>query len=243
MRKFVIGDIHGRLDAFLNVLEQVSFDHDEDLLITLGDYCDGGVDTKGVVDQLLKIKNRVNILGNHDYWFLKWLHQDHPNDIWLRQGGKATLRSYGYSYFGVDPVLEKIPKDHYEFFCTLRTWYEDEDAIYVHGGFSTKKGIERTSTWDAIWDRDLITCEYARAKCGADPIWNGKLIIVGHTCSQVLRSYATDKKEDKDLPIILPNIVGLDTGAGHGAKLTIMELPSRKYWQTTIPISKISRRE
>lgn len=204
------------------------------MLIPLGDVCDGGENTKGVVDELLKIKNRIDILGNHDQWFLEWMHQKSPGNVWLMQGGKATLRSYGYKYFGEDPTLDKIPKEHKMFFENLKPWYEDSDAIYVHGGFSITKGIEKTSINDAIWDRELLNVEYARQKTGNGPLWTGKLICVGHSCTQVV-SY-------NDKPILTPNVIGLDTGAGHGEKLTIMELPSRKYCQSTLPNIKIIRR-
>lgn len=242
MRKFVMGDPHGRLDAFLNLMEIINFDYGNDMLITLGDFCDGGHDTKGLIDELLKIKHRVDIMGNHDEWFLRWLRQDHPRRWWLDQGGRATLRSYGYKYFGLDPTLEKIPKEHYNFFNELRPWYEDEDAIFVHGGFSYKKGIERTSTDDAMWDRTLLRCEYTHFKVHGKNIWNGKLVIVGHTCSQLVHNPSMKQKE-KDKPVITDTVIGLDTGAGHGAKLTIMELPSREYWQSTLPKTKIIRND
>jgi serine/threonine protein phosphatase 1 len=237
-----MGDPHGRLDAFLNVLEQVKFDYKNDQLIIVGDFCDGGPDTKNLVDEILKIDNRICILGNHDYWFRQWLHGDHPERIWLKQGGKATLRSYGYDYFGHDPTLSKIPKEHVKFFDELRPWYEDKDAIFVHGGFSYKDGIEKTSNWDAMWDRTLLRCEYTQFKVHGKNLWNGKLIIVGHTCSQLVHN-PNDKQSEKDKPVITDTVIGLDTGAGHGAKLTLMELPSRQYWQSTLPFVNIIRNE
>lgn len=63
---FVVGDIHGRLSALNEVLDKSGFDNDMDKLISLGDVCDGGSQTKGVINRLLEIKDRVDILGNHD---------------------------------------------------------------------------------------------------------------------------------------------------------------------------------
>jgi predicted phosphodiesterase len=41
MRRFVIGDIHGRVQALKEVLEKCSFDKKKDRLIVLGDVVDG----------------------------------------------------------------------------------------------------------------------------------------------------------------------------------------------------------
>ncbi len=41
MKKFVVGDIHGGAKAFKQVLEKSEFDYENDLLISLGDICDG----------------------------------------------------------------------------------------------------------------------------------------------------------------------------------------------------------
>ena len=66
MNTFVIGDIHGRIEALQEVLLSSTFDYDKDKLIILGDIVDGGANSKDCVDELLKIKNTVFVLGNHD---------------------------------------------------------------------------------------------------------------------------------------------------------------------------------
>lgn len=42
MRKFVVGDLHGNYLGLMQCLEKVKFNKEEDLLISLGDICDGG---------------------------------------------------------------------------------------------------------------------------------------------------------------------------------------------------------
>jgi len=66
MKRFVIGDVHGRLKALIEVLKKAKFNYDKDKLIVLGDIADGGYDTYMVVEELLKIKHLVLVLGNHD---------------------------------------------------------------------------------------------------------------------------------------------------------------------------------
>lgn len=67
-KTFCCGDIHGNYKALKQVLEKSNFDYDNDTLISLGDIVDGWSDTYKCVEELLKIKNRIDIKGNHIIW-------------------------------------------------------------------------------------------------------------------------------------------------------------------------------
>jgi len=56
--------------------------------------CDGWPETRQAIDELLKIKNLTYILGNHDFWTLEWMREGVAEEIWLSQGGDATVNSY-----------------------------------------------------------------------------------------------------------------------------------------------------
>ena len=94
IRTFVMGDIHGAYKALKQCLQRSSFDYENDVLINLGDVCDGWPQTKDCIDELLKIKNLIYILGNHDTWGLAWMEAGEAENIWLTQGGDATIKSY-----------------------------------------------------------------------------------------------------------------------------------------------------
>ena len=104
-RNFVIGDIHGAYHAFRDCLAAVQFDYEKDLLICLGDVCDGWPQTKESIDEMLKMKHLVYILGNHDKWAFQWFLSKKVPDIWTSQGGNATMHSY----------REGIPEAHVNF--------------------------------------------------------------------------------------------------------------------------------
>lgn len=59
MRRLAIGDIHGNYRAMLQCLDRCHFDLQNDLLIGLGDYCDGHSQTAEVLLLLNKIPNKV----------------------------------------------------------------------------------------------------------------------------------------------------------------------------------------
>ena len=101
MSRFTVGDIHGRYEALIEVLKASKFNYLEDKLILLGDICDGGYNTYEVVEELLKIKNLVFCLGNHDCL-------DAETEVLTKSGWKKynelTLNDEVYSF---DPQTEK----------------------------------------------------------------------------------------------------------------------------------------
>jgi len=72
-RKFVIGDIHGHYREIMKLFKAVNIDYDQDLLISLGDLIDRGLNSIEVIEELRKIHNFIHILGNHDDWCYQYL--------------------------------------------------------------------------------------------------------------------------------------------------------------------------
>src|SRR6266566_2962031 len=71
-RTIAIGDIHGCSIALAALIELICPQAD-DTIITLGDYVDRGIDSKGAVELLIALADRcrlIPILGNHDEMML-----------------------------------------------------------------------------------------------------------------------------------------------------------------------------
>lgn len=226
MKKFVIGDIHGRFKALKEVLKKSEFDYKKDKLIILGDIVDGGYNTAQVVEELLKIKNKILVLGNHDVFFMNHIKSGWAEEIWLQQGGCNTLRSYGAKakeakYVSdesfVDTTNLNIPVTHQEFFNQGKYYHIEDDMLFVHGGFKSKLGVENTPKHDLVWDRELINV----AESGQE-IKGYKKIFVGHTTTQFF--------DGVDFPLKYQNLIMMDCGAGWNGKLAIMDIDTEKYW-------------
>jgi serine/threonine protein phosphatase 1 len=129
MKTFVVGDIHGAYKALKQCLRRIKFDYDNDRLICLGDIVDGWPDTPKCIEELLKIKNLVFVLGNHDIWAMNWFETGARPLIWTEQGGQATIDAYIKS--------PELMIKHRSFFKNTRKYFVDEgNRIYVHGGFN-----------------------------------------------------------------------------------------------------------
>ena len=212
MKRFVLGDVHGRINALKEVLKKSKFDYDKDKLIILGDVADGGYNTYMVVEELLKVKNKIFIIGNHDSWFMDHIKSGWAEYIWLAQGGKNTIDSYTRA--GFDRM--SVPVTHQDFFNRGKYYYIEDEMLFVHGGFDINKGLKNTSRFKLMWDRTLI--EYA----SMFEVPGFKKVFVGHSTTQ---TYANKSK-----PLKFSNLWMLDCGAGWSGKLAIMDIDTEKYW-------------
>lgn len=213
MRTLVLGDLHGNYKGLKQCFERAQFDYEKDMLISLGDVVDGYPQVRECVDELLKIKNFMLIIGNHDKWFLEWATMDREIS-WRTQGGQATFNSY-------------VPKEHIDFFKNAYACHvDDKNRLFVHGGIDPNQtDIEKQKLDVLMWDRRLIQTarkkEYRNSKT---KLGGFEEIIVGHTST----TYTCDSTE----PQKFCNVWMLDTGGGWEGKLTLMDVDTKEYWQS-----------
>ncbi|HYC86232.1 MAG TPA: metallophosphoesterase, partial [Chryseosolibacter sp.] len=119
-RTFVIGDIHGAFRALQQCLRRSAFNLKKDHLIFLGDVVDGWPETRECIDQLLQIDNLVWLMGNHDQWALEWMQTGFGENIWLDQGGKATVQSY----------RDGVPPGHREFLEHAKLYHVADSRLF-----------------------------------------------------------------------------------------------------------------
>lgn len=210
-RIFAIGDIHGCLDKLRKLLALIDADWAQDTVVFMGDYIDRGPASKEVVDAVLDLRRKhervVCLMGNHERMFLNWL-DGREEDLFLANGGRNTLRSYGIT--PDDPDREaKVPPDHLEFFRSLLPFYETETHLFVHAGVRPGLPMEIQDPHDMIWIRH----EFFLADHGLN-----KTVVFGHT-PFTGKPYVGEKR------------IGIDTGAVYGGTLTCLELPAMKFHQ------------
>jgi len=242
MRTFTIGDIHGKFKLLKQVLERANFDYENDMLITLGDICDGGMDTYLCVEELLKIKNRIDIIGNHDKWFLTFIDTTIHPDGW-RQGGFNTARSYADKArleklvelnggdYNVILRPEDVPEAHQDFFKGQHLYYKDEkNRVFVHGGFYrfyTLEVTKRNNPEAFYWDRELFE--------EALSVHKGEKLKFKEDISEVFLGHTSTLYWKETEPIHADIVWNLDTGAGgRDGKLTIMDVDTHEYWQSDV---------
>jgi serine/threonine protein phosphatase 1 len=209
---FAIGDIHGCLGKLQQLIQNINADRESDTIVFIGDYIDRGSAAREVVDYVIRLKteykNVVCLLGNHEYMFLRYL-DGLDEEMFLSNGGQATLFAYTISLSEKPSERKaKIPEEHLDFFKSLLEYYETDNYLFVHAGLKPGLILGQQTIHNLLWVRhEFIDTDFDF----------GKMIVFGHT--------------PLSYPLIMPNKIGIDTGAVFGGKLTCVELPAVKIYQ------------
>ena len=229
-RRFCVGDIHGAYKALVQVLAMAGFDYDNDELISLGDVADSWPHVPEVFDELLKIKNLVYVIGNHDVWLLEWFisKYSYAPDIWTQQGGHASIKAY--QSLLMNSEFERI-ESHMDLLQNKAVYYhiDTDNNLFVHGGFNWKEPIAVQYKPDLTWDRRLAQTAYMWQKqhdrgAKLESVKDYNEVFIGHT---------TTSRTQPDLkPVHASNVWNLDQGAGYEGKLTLMNIDTKEYFQS-----------
>jgi serine/threonine protein phosphatase 1 len=216
-RTFVLGDIHGAYLALRQCLQRSAFDPSSDRLIFLGDVCDGWPQTKECVDELIKIPNLICLLGNHDFWFYNWMKYGNADDVWLDQGGKATIDSY----------KDGIPGEHVTFIGNARNFYEEDNVLFVHAGIPPGKRPQDCSQHQLLWDRTLPTMATTFGHKGENVnLTDYKEVYIGHTPIA------------SPIPVKHCEVWMMDTGAAWSGVLSMMNIETKECF-TSDPVPSL----
>jgi serine/threonine protein phosphatase 1 len=151
MRKIAISDIHGCARTFRYLVEEQVALRQADHLFLLGDYIDRGPDSKGVIDYIFELAEKgyqlTCLLGNHEEMLLLSFTDYLMKDIWDRNGGKDTLRSFHVREAG------QIPGRYMDFLKGLEIYHEVEDYIFVHAGMNFTEQDPLTDREAMLWSR------------------------------------------------------------------------------------------
>jgi len=221
---YAVGDIHGRYDLLIEMLEQIVDDAlprqrgRVPILVTCGDYVDRGPDSARVLTALdwIRRDGRVRlhaIKGNHEAAFLGFLTDPQDGAPWLNFGGDATLRSYGVRppadfqdtaelVRARDDLLEKMPAAHLRVMQELEMMAVVGDYAFVHAGIRPGVPLSKQKTDDLLWIRGPFLDRTERFE---------KRIVHGHSWIEAA-------------PEIYDNRIGLDTGAYETGVLTAVRI-------------------
>lgn len=242
-RTFVIGDIHGDIDALRRLFAQLPDLDPEDTVVFLGDYIDRGPHSREVVRIIRAIDTELGcqsiaLRGNHEDAWLRVIDNGWPEFLFPAQNGcVATLRSFTHHApahppdFTAPTTAEEMqsmlrgaffPEDVVAWMRDLPWWHEDEHAIYVHAGLPLVDGrwlhpseVNPRST--LLWTRTLDFFRH----------YHGKRVVVGHTATRTLpQELSSYTPEDPTDLFAGECVLAIDTEAGRGGFLTCVELPA-----------------
>ena len=186
---YAVSDIHGCFRLYLAMLEKISFS-DDDTLFFLGDAADRGPDGIAVMQDLMRRRNVISLLGNHEDMFRRVAHfagvgleredravQERAYDNWTRRnGGDVTWAAY-----------KQLPLEQRQ---ALLDWMDELPCCYeiavggrafllAHAGvgqYEAEKELSDCVLHDFIWER----MDYGRV------YYRNKLLVTGHTPTAII---------------------------------------------------------
>lgn len=225
MRTIVVGDIHGCLDEFQQLVESVKYQQGEDRLVLLGDLIDKGPFPDRTV-AFARAIGALSIMGNHEDRACRWraheakrLATGKPNPMNIPEARArewSALSDADLAYLSGAPwnldlgggwlavhggLLPKVPVENQKPQTAMRLRYVTQEGKFAAIDATTLARPEGVSDWQDQYDGEHN-------------------LVVGHSVYSL-----TDPRIDK-----LPNgreIWNLDTGCVHGGRLTAMILETR----------------
>ena len=211
-RHLAIGDIHGCYNALQSLLASVDL-RDDDVLITLGDYCNRGANTCAVLDHLVHASSHSDlkaIRGNHDIMMLNARENDSEFRKWIGVGGTATLLSYA-PFDGDSGKLTDVPDSHWQFLeSSLLPYYETDSHFFVHANAYPDIALADQPDFMLYWEQFNDPPRHE----------SGKTMVCGHT------------SQKSGLPTTNGNAICIDTWACGSGWLTCLDVDSGKLWQS-----------
>lgn len=222
-RTILIGDIHGCIDEFKELIDKLSYNKETDRLILLGDLIDRGPDSVGVV-ALAREMDLECVMGNHEHKFVKW-YRSHGtrNDVY-------DTNAY-YQYF-TDADVNYIHQ------MSSYIHLPEQNIVVVHAGL--RGGISLTNqTKDDLYyirymdsDSKFISLkkinrlgkEATDAHFWTENWYGPESVVYGHN----VHSY-----EQPLIAEVRPGVFcyGLDTGCVFGGRLTALVLETKEIVQ------------
>ena len=234
---WVIGDVHGMLEPLDTLLLEIRNRDSNPTIYCVGDLCDRGPDTKGVVERVIKDGIKC-VRGNHDDVFdcilsgkptattddqtieapLSSLH-------WFLQFGmRDTLKSYGIvgdevrecfnGLSHLERIVARIPEEHHKFFNSLPLMIEGDGFFVAHAALVPELALGDALS-ENIYQKAMIWGRFTEEQIKEDKVW-GKIGYFGHTPTYKYGAEYHGK------PVFGNGLVLLDTGAVFGKGLTVI---------------------
>ncbi|MBD9455931.1 serine/threonine protein phosphatase [Rhizobium sp. RHZ02] len=165
---FAIGDVHGCLEPLLRLVSRIEMSRPEGgTIVFLGDYVDRGPDSRGVIDFIMagpqkKAWKWIALKGNHEDMMVGALTGREAPDLWLLNGGDATMDSWDGK-----PIRAQV-----DWAGSLPLKHQDEHRFYVHAGMLEDVSYDDQTEKILLWSR--LPNDYSGE-------YGGKHLVHGHT--------------------------------------------------------------
>lgn len=223
---WAVGDIHGRFDLLLPLVEAMAADlhasrADRKMVIFLGDYIDRGPDSRGVLRLLAGLSRSQGVewrflKGNHEQAMLEFLEDPSRGARWCEYGGDRALQSWGlrvpelahrteaWARVAAD-LRHKLTAQELGFLEDLELSVTVGDYFFAHAGARPGLALDRQTSEDLLWIRET----FLESRTGFEQV-----VVHGHTPTKAVHA---DHRR-----------IGIDTKAYDSGVLTALRLEGQE---------------
>ena len=172
MSTYVLSDLHGQYDKFMDMLKLIKF-NDNDKMYILGDIFDRGPDPLKILDYVICRKNIDFIPGNHEYMFLEF-YNTYDARLWSYNGGKTTMTQ-----------LMKRGEDYlkalYDYLTKLPLVKIHDKFILTHAGLYLPKNQNQYTLQEILSLQNAEFNLWSRSNINNERQYKDYTVICGHT--------------------------------------------------------------
>lgn len=172
MSTYVLSDLHGQYDKFMDMLKLIKF-NDNDKMYILGDIFDRGPDPLKILDYIICKKNIDFIPGNHEYMFLEF-YNTYDARLWSYNGGKTTMTQ-----------LMKRGEDYlkalYDYLTKLPLVKVHDKFILTHAGLYLPKNQNQYTLQEILSLQNAEFNLWSRSNINNERQYKDYTVICGHT--------------------------------------------------------------
>ena len=172
MSTYVLSDLHGQYDKFMDMLKLIKF-NDNDKMYILGDIFDRGPDPLKILDYVICRKNIDFIPGNHEYMFLEF-YNTYDARLWSYNGGKTTMTQ-----------LMKRGEDYlkalYDYLTKLPLIKIHDKFILTHAGLYLPKNQNQYTLQEILSLQNAEFNLWSRSNINNERQYKDYTVICGHT--------------------------------------------------------------
>ena len=134
---YLVSDIHGNKQDFMNLLKKIRFNRENDRLIIMGDVVDrgpDGIELLYYIKSYLEDKSMELLMGNHELFLIMYLKGELSENKWSNFGGKETLN--------VVKTMSIDEKDKLLKFLEALPYYTEISSSFLGDTVVTHTGID-----------------------------------------------------------------------------------------------------
>lgn len=185
MSKYVMSDIHGCYDKFIDMLKLINFTEQDELYI-IGDIFDRGKEPLKVLDYIVGHKNITLLKGNHEKMFEE-AFETGDYSLWYYNGGQNT--HYNIIEGGFDKEQQV-----YHYVRRLPLIKVIDKFILVHAGLFLPDNHNELELDELLKLQKEDYCLWTRDNIDYEEQFKDYTLIVGHTPIQSILNNYNDPK-------------------------------------------------